>query len=352
MLTNSFSLAVCGQGAVTPNGLGVSSLLQSDPWPLQKIVSLTNPDKTFPVYSVNLKEEHWKPWQQEPRLRRASPLSFFMMEAAHQALSHENDISRKKIGLVAALNTGCIYYSRRFFQGILEQGQRFASPALFPETVFNSPLSHVAAVLGVKGACYSIVGDHTAWATAIQIAKTWLQSYDKEKMEKVLVLGAEELDPIACEAYHLAGWFKKGWVPAEGAGALLLKRASVSDKICITQIHEGYPYRNRQQAKQQAQALLEKCWPHHKILTSAQRNWFHSIETASCKSSQILTPSHAYCGEGFTASAAWHSLRAITHLTPKTPSLFQPIWGLNQQISALEFALSCDRLENASSQSR
>lgn len=349
MKSNSFPLAICGQGAVTPNGIGLTSLLRSDPWPLQKILSPANSDRSFSVYSIHLQSDYWKRWQQEPRLRRASPLSFFMIEAAHQALAQHPNFSREKLGMVAALHTGCLSYSRRFFQGTLEQGQRFASPALFPETVFNSPLSHVASVLGVKGACYSVVGDETAWATALRVAATWLEVGEAEK---VLVIGAEELDPIACEAYHLAGWLKKGWIPAEGAGALLLKRASAVDKICLTKIYEGFPYRNPQQAERLAFYLFKSCSTQNQVLTSAKKNWFKNIESKCCEHVKTLPESYAYAGEGFTASAAWQSLRAINLLDEQKPSIFQPIWGLNHQISALEFALSCGRLENASSQPR
>lgn len=344
MTTNA--LTIHSVGAVTPNGLGIEALLTTEPWLTHSLTSLKNPEKKFPVYLVDQTQEKIKFWQKEPRLRRASTLSLFMMEAASQALTNTT-LSREKMGMVVALHTGCIVHSRRFFQGILEQGQRFASPALFPETVFNSPLSHLASILGVKGACYTVVGDNAAWATALNVASTWLRLGE---VESVLVIGAEELDPIALEAYAQARWLHstKSFRPAEGAGAVLLKLATEKDSKVLTQILEGYPYRNRSQAQNMARSCFKKAMPKSHIIYSASQTWMAEIEN-QCSQSFFKIQNFSYCGEAFTASAAWHTLRAITQLCQEKPLLFQPIWGLNHQISALEFQWGYGKVKDASS---
>ena len=114
-----------------------------------------------------------------------------------------------------------------FSRASSSRGQKSASPALFPETVFNSPASHVASVLGLNGAAYALVGDETAWVAALQTASVWLR---QERVEQVLVMGAEEFDPVVLDAYRSARWLRRqngatGFLTSEGAGRTLVRRA-------------------------------------------------------------------------------------------------------------------------------
>src|SRR5271155_2072294 len=158
-------LAIAGCGAVTPAGVGVEALLQGSAKPTS--VEEIRSGQSWPVLRVDLKDPAFVRWQREPRLRRASPVTFFLVEAAEQALAGATAEERAQTGLIVAFSAGCLVYSRRFFEGIVKQGQRTASPALFPETVFNSPVSHVATVLGLNGAAYALVGDESAWVSGL-----------------------------------------------------------------------------------------------------------------------------------------------------------------------------------------
>ena len=182
---------------------------------------LSDPRRTVPVRRVDLGA--LQRWSLEPRLRRASPLALLLADAAQQALAKAPAIPRDRLGLVAALGTGSIALSRRFYTHTLAKGRAQAAPAVFPETVYNSPVSHVAALLGITGACYTLVGDESAWVEALRVAQAWLA---RETVDAVLVLGGEELDGIALEAYARFGWFRRGVVATEGAGAVLVGRAA------------------------------------------------------------------------------------------------------------------------------
>ena len=186
--------------------------------------------------------------QNEARVRRASPLTLYMLAAAQQALAAVRELPRDRLGIVASFNTGAVVATRRFFEGVIKSGQRFASPNLFPETVFNSPTSHVAAVLGVAGPCYSLVGDDAAWVSAIRVAASWLAN---GLVDHALVIGAVELDPIVIDAFARAGWLpphgRTGYVPSEGAGALLLRRVrtgkTTADRAIGRRVHLSQPER-------------------------------------------------------------------------------------------------------------
>ena len=61
--------------------------------------------------------------------------------------------------MVFAICSGGVNYTRRFYHEIVTQGANGASPLLFPETVYNAAASHLAALLGLNGQSYTLVGD-------------------------------------------------------------------------------------------------------------------------------------------------------------------------------------------------
>jgi 3-oxoacyl-(acyl-carrier-protein) synthase len=336
----NINLAIIGQGAVTPAGVGIDALLHREPV-AAAVAPLGAPEQTWPVLRVDLKDPAFARWQREPRLRRASPITFFLVEAAEQALAGISAADRAKTGLIVAYSAGCLVYSRRFFEGILKQGQRTASPALFPETVFNSPASHVAAVLGLNGAAYALVGDETAWVAALQTASVWLR---QERVEQVLVLGAEEFDPVVLDAYRSARWLRRqnratGFLTSEGAAGILVRRAGPEDARQITAALDGFIYRTKKQASVAAENLLHSYDSAPPSYQTAQRNWLGPVEAAICANGARVATAHPYLGEAFTASAAWHTIRALHHLGPETPRILVPVWGLNHQLGSLELAV-------------
>ena len=91
-----------------------------------------------------------------PRLRRSSAISRFAVVAGLSALRDaELDLdeeSASRTALIFAISNGGVIYTRRFYHDIAHSGAAAASPLLFPETVFNAPASHLAAILGITGA--------------------------------------------------------------------------------------------------------------------------------------------------------------------------------------------------------
>lgn len=326
-------LAIIGQGAVTPAGIGVEALLQAEPKPVQ-VASVSRPDQTWPVLRIELKAPAFARWQREPRLRRASPITFYLVEAAGQALADLDAAARAQTGLIVAYSTGCLAYSRRFFEGIVTQGQKTASPALFPETVFNSPASHLVSVLGLNGAAYALIGDESAWVSAIKTAAIWLK---RGRVKQVLVLGAEEFDPVVLDAYASARWLgRKGFLTSEGAAGILVRPATASDAVVISTAHDGFIYRTKSEARAAAEKLMARTDAKLRYYPTAQHNCARSLETNSAANRPAVdTHTHPYLGEAFTASAAWNTIRAARHLD--AGSLLLPVWGLNHQFASLEF---------------
>ena len=331
-------LAVIGQGAVTPAGIGVEALLHRAPNPAS-VAALGQPDKPWPVLRVDMKDPAFARWQREPRLRRVSPITFYLVEAAEQALADVSTADRKETGLIVAFSAGCLAYSRRFFEGIVRQGQKTASPALFPETVFNSPVSHVASVLGLNGAAYSLVGDEAAWVAALKTASVWLKL---ARVRQVLVLGAEEFDPIVLNAYRSARWLRRqnadhGFLTSEGAAGILVRPASSGEKRVITTASDGFIYRTKKEVAAAAEGLLRGIDSTSPCYPTAEHNWLASMEKKAAANRPVVSVKYQpYLGEAFTASAAWNTIRALDCLDQETPRLLLPVWGLNHQLALLE----------------
>jgi hypothetical protein len=290
--------------------------------------------ETWPVLRVDL--DPLQRWQREPRLRRASSITLFLIEAAEQALAGLSPEARAQTGLIIAFSAGCLAYSRRFFEGIVKEGQNRASPALFPETVFNSPGSHVAAALKLNGAVYALCGDECACVSALKTAAVWLQA---GRVGQVLVLGAEEFDPLVLDAYVSARWLRKSspspFHAAEGAAGLLVRRAGPGDKTIISEARDGFIYRTPGEAAVAAEKLFRDI--HLPCYLTAGNTWLGALEKKMTAGRRLPPKEGApYLGEAFTASAAWNTLRALGQLSRETPALALPLWGLNHQLGLIE----------------
>jgi 3-oxoacyl-[acyl-carrier-protein] synthase III len=330
-------LAVIGQGVVCPAGIGMAALLHAHPSETMSPF-VSRPDHHWPTFRVNLNDPSLQRWQKQPRLRRASPIGYFLVEAAEQALMGSSAAHRAQTGLVVAFSTGCLDYSRRFFESIVAEGQKSASPMLFPETVFNSPVSHVASVLNLEGSAYVLVGDETAWIGALKTAWLWLE---QERVEQVLVLGAEEFESASLDACHSAGWLKHrddkpAFIPSEGAAGVLVRRTQPGDANIISQMEDGFIYRSKTEARSAAQRCFQQFDSSLPCAENPQRHWLGDVERRLLQARCRKLNKHAYLGEATTASAAWNTLRALALLGQSETRLLIPISGKTHQIAALQ----------------
>lgn len=314
-------ISLLSTGSVTPAGLGPAAI--TAPWP----VTATASPGGFPVQAglVDQKDPALLRWQKEPRLRRASPITYFMVEAMAQALEAAPPSDRARTGVVAAFFLGCLVYSVRFYRQITDEGRRFASPVLFPETVFNSPLSHAVSVLGIGGPVYSQIGDKTCWASALRTARCWLSNGD---CDRVIVLAAEEFEPHEVDALQAGGLLRSGLQPCEGAVALLVgpqTGASIDD------VADGFSFRNKSEAAAAARRCLEE-FPSQAPLLDTASGW---TRTTAGAINRPLIGSARDANEGFTLSAAADTVRALDVVNSgDTPDLIVPVWGLTRQFAA------------------
>ena len=260
------SLAIAGMGWVTPLGNGVDAvwerLLRGDE------ASATAISEQFAQrsYSAFRVPESAVTGLAHPRLRRASVISRFAAAAGLEALQvaglKVDSQNAGRIALIFAISNGGVIYTKRFYRDVVETGAQSASPLLFPETVFNAPASHLAAILGVTGATYTVIGDGAVGLLAIKMAEDVMTD---KSLDYCLVVGTEEIDWLLCDAYRRwrllrsappiepFGKQKRGMILSEGAGAILFAREGT---IIIERAHPGGCYARRRKAEEILKGIL------------------------------------------------------------------------------------------------
>ncbi|HZS16675.1 MAG TPA: beta-ketoacyl synthase N-terminal-like domain-containing protein, partial [Candidatus Udaeobacter sp.] len=243
------SLAIAGMGWVTPLGNGVDLVWErllrgheSSPTPISDQLV----DRCYNAFRV---PESALSGVAHPRLRRASVISRFAAAAGLEALQATglklDSQNAQRIALIFAISNGGVIYTKRFFRDVIEAGAQSASPLLFPETVFNAPASHLAAILGITGTTYTLVGDGAVGLLAVKMAEDLMTD---QSLDYCLIVGTEEVDWLLCDAYRR--WrllrssppiepfskHKQGMILSEGAGAILLARDGA---IAIEHAHPG-----------------------------------------------------------------------------------------------------------------
>lgn len=278
------AIYLSGFGAVSPAGWGMNALLDAGgvvAWPAPQ--SLERPGWARPLTVRRVPTPATRPaWAAHARMRRAAAIGQFALGAATEALGGS---SGGPPGVVFCTACGGVNYSRRFYDEVLRD-PAVASPLFFPETVFNAPASHLAAVLATAAPNYTLIGDAGVFLHGLALAAGWLAA---GRVARCLVVAAEEVDWINADALR---HFQKSATLAEGAGAVLLTRERTTltwaELECVTD-PEPFGYGAAQPAR-----------------AAALRRVAAALPAGAAASTGPALP-----GEAFAAGAAWQVLAAI-----------------------------------------
>lgn len=334
-------VVITGIGAVSPAGWGVASLRDAlragSPLPASPA---EHPGGRSTLRVVKVPAPGTRPaFLAHPRLRRASPISHYTVGAALEALGlvyPALEPPTDRLGIVFCTMCGGVRYTGRFFAETL-QDPATASPLLFPETVFNAPASHLAALLGARHLATSLVGDPGVFLTGLALGARWLL---EQQADRCLVIGAEEADWTAAHAWR---FFTRTTLSAEGAGALLLRRAADApagvtlDRVTSPKLYSAM-------APAQAIALVRRELPAPapgELLVSSRGSgrhmdrWEHAA-FADWPGTEVAPKQ--VLGEGVAAAAAWQCVAAVQALQEaKAPAATVMVTGCNQQAIAARF---------------
>ncbi len=217
-------LRITGAGAVSAAGWGLSHLaeacLRGTPLPMEEIQRPAGQFRAWDCPGRRVPSAPADLLPKSPRLRRASPITRFMLGAAMEAITsggYSLGAVPSRLGIIHVVLNAATHYTGRFYGELLAQ-PTLPSPLIFPETVFNAPASHVAECLGVDGAVSTLVGEANIILEALLMAEQWI---DEGQATHCLVIAGEEIDWLSTEA---ATYYHPKLVTTEGAAAFLLSR--------------------------------------------------------------------------------------------------------------------------------
>lgn len=339
-------------GWVTPLGADLGAVwqrLRAGEAPEPKV--LTNPETGALHSYLAVPPKVVDHLARNPRLRRSSAISYYAVAAGLAALQDAavslDATNAARTAVVFAICDGGVIYTRKFYEQIVKQGANAASPLLFPETVYNAPGSHLSALLGIDGASYTLVGDNSVGLAALKFAE---QLLDLSDIDRVIVVGAEEIDWVICEAYRDwrlartsaprradAPW--KAWL-GEGAAAIVLAREG---PIALEAIHAGVAFQRRAEAPAAIDRVLAEFaarGPVELVVSCANGTFADAAEAAAVArhfpslTRRPLIPKQAL-GEAPGASALLQIVAAALECKlGQSQRVLVPVVGFNQQASA------------------
>lgn len=316
------SLTIAGMGWVTPLGCGVDQvwerLVRGDESSAKKI------EEQFggaPCSVFRVPESALSNLAPHPRLRRASAISRFAASAGLEAIEDAgiklHPENAKRVALIFAISNGGVIYTKRFYREIVATGAQAASPLLFPETVFNAPASHLAAILGITGTTYTLVGDGAVGLLAVRMAEDLMAN---PELDYCVVVGSEEVDWLLGDAYRKWRLVRpdppiepfratpRGTILSEGAGAVVLGRTGGT--ISVQKTHAGCFYKKRTEvdalAKQMVNDLADVV-PEF-VISSANGTFIDQAESRAVTEAiphATIYSGKAALGEGVGASGLW-----------------------------------------------
>ncbi|MBA2743026.1 MAG: hypothetical protein H0U43_01710, partial [Chthoniobacterales bacterium] len=369
------SLRIGGIGWVTPLGSGVREVWQhllDGETATAETISSPLDGHAFPVFRVPPAAIADVP--PHPRLRRSSVISRFAVGAGLAALKDAGVVldpaTAERTALMFAVSNGGVIYTKRFYNEVVESGAQAASPLLFPETVFNAPASHLAAIMGISGASYTLVGDGAVGLLALKMAEDLMLN---PALDRCLVVGAEEADWLLCDAYRRWRLLRdappievfrpqrRGTILSEGAGAVLLDRSGV---VALENVEAGCNFEHQRDTA----ACVAKVFANlnatsdDTIFASANGTFIDDAERAAilrqCAAARVFSLKPAL-GESVGASSLWQVIAAAEALrSGQRPPAAQPLnqsarcdatpprraivsaCGMNQQVAGLSLAIA------------
>ena len=339
---------ITGTGWITAIGAGLDevwdAILAGTPAPVRE---LAGPPGRRPHLAAPVPPKLVDAIARNPRLRRSSNISLYAAAAAMAAL-HDAGVDPARPGscaVICAVSDGGVIYTRKFYDQVVREGA--GSPLLFPETVYNAPGSHVAALLGLDGISYTVVGDASAGLAALELG---VQLLGAGEVEHCLVTGAEECDWILGEAYRqwrLSGpggpgieiWSNRGTLIAEGGAAVVLSRTG---RHRLRALSSGVPFfRQAEAGASLAAALgqLPRAISPGLVVSSGNGTFIDGAERPAVEAAYgrlaTIYPK-VTLGDPFGASALMQVICAVQKLRrdPEAGSVLAPVIGLNHQAAA------------------
>jgi len=210
-------IVITGIGVVASNGIGKEAFWNA----LQKGVSGIKPVSLFDTGSMKskqageIKDFDAKLYLGDKGLRLLDRSTKLVNVAAKLALDDGHftvtEDNADETGVVLGTTLGSVWSISEFDKTALKEGPRYVNPALFPNTVINSPASQISIRFKIKGFNTTISTGFTSALDALKYACDFIKM---GRADAVLVGGAEEL----CLQTYL-GFYKLRFLSGSKQGA-------------------------------------------------------------------------------------------------------------------------------------
>jgi len=196
-------MAIRGIGLVGGFGCGTEAALNAlhnggrpDDFLMLKVPTGT---VKYPVYLAN--PDPLKKFLSPRKLRRVNKYSQLAALAACMALQDAGQAvyQHSDTGVIVASGYGASTTTFAFLDDVILEGDNFASPTLFSNSVHSSAASHVMILLQIKGPCLTVIQFEMSMIAALLNAQVWLKD---KKVDTVLLGGIDEINQVLLYCYY------------------------------------------------------------------------------------------------------------------------------------------------------
>ena len=237
------ALSILGIGTVGALGSGIKTLkegLQGSRKPQIAIEEIESPNGIvqLPVYKAQ--PEGLDAFVPKRALRRVDPFARMALLSSHLAVEDSGleIIDMSRVGIVFGSGHGASQTTFNFLDGIINDGDRGASPTHFANSVHNALASQVSIFMKATGPCSTITCFEHSVSQVFFTAQTWL---DLGMVDYVLTgFGDEYCDVLGYAAAGFNGqsvqkneplnFEKCSFTPGEGHITFLLSRSEMKTK--------------------------------------------------------------------------------------------------------------------------
>lgn len=232
------------------------------------------------------------------RIRRMSAYTKYMLAAATIAcgdakLADKPELLATSCGLLGTAHASGTYCSDYYAQ-IVREGVLAANPMMFAEGVPNVGAAQLSLMLGLKGACQTIIGSRSSGMDALRLA--WLR-IASGAWDRAIVGAGEENHDVINAAYENCGLRSKdnagapfttstGFYSSEGAVAFILESADSARARGATPYatidHASTANGDREALSRTVAGLLSRL-PNKpaNVLASANGSWIDRVEAGA-----------------------------------------------------------------------
>lgn len=146
-------------------------------------------DHQFPVYQADT--TLIETYLNKRALRRIDHFSRMALLGAFQAVedADQPDLDRSRIGVVVCSGFGALATTFKFLDSVLEDGDAFASPTAFSNSVHNAAAAHISMQLKITGPSLTVSQFDQSLVSGLLSARQWLA---EGRVDSVLLGVADE----------------------------------------------------------------------------------------------------------------------------------------------------------------